>query len=131
MNIRGGGLVIRLVNAAGEEVDGRTVVRQGNFAFVVVAAGELQRFGRFVGCGRDVNRPDVLVPLEIQITLVIIAVDGTSNDVNVGFPIAFGVGLGRRTAGVRAAGFAVILLTLFLSDIFRWLRTQKPHAPPV
>ena len=94
----------------GEEIDARIIAGPDELAFVVIAGGELHGLGDFVGSCRQVENPNVLVALGIEIALVIVAIDGAADDVDVGLVLA-----GLR--GIVALGG--IFFVLGLVDVFR------------
>ena len=77
----------------GKKINARAVVAPADFAFVVVAAGELHGLRKVIESGRDVDHPDVVVTLGIEKSFIVAAVDGTADDVDVGFVVVLGPGL--------------------------------------
>ena len=87
VDVRDPVFVVRLVDACREEIKARTIVRPAGLAFIVVAARELNGLGPFIGPCGYLDDPDVLVTFGIEITLIVVAIYGAADDVDVGLMV--------------------------------------------
>jgi hypothetical protein len=85
-------------------------------------ARKLHRFRQLIGGVRDIEDPDVRVALEIQIALIVAAIDSTADDMHVGFMLAL---------RLSVTGFASTLLALRFIDILRCSGADERNPLPV
>ena len=134
VNIRGREFVIRLVDALCKEVDSRVVTAPDELAFVEIATGELHGFSGFIGDRRHPEYPNVLVALGVEVTGIVAAINGTANDVDVGFVFLFRLRLSGPCgilSGFQLSGLLTlrgILVAPCLLDVFRSRGAQKCYA---
>src|SRR5579864_847068 len=97
--------VVRLVYAPGEEINTGTILAPNEIPFVVIAGGDLQRLPGFLAGVAQVKHPDVAVALQIEVALIVIAINGSADDMNIGFVFVFSVAIGF----LLALGFLNVL----------------------
>ena len=91
INICGWKFVVRLVYAPGEEINMGTVVAPDEVPFIVIAAGDLHGLTGFLAGFAQNKHPNMAVALQIEVALIVIAINGSADDMDIGFMFVFSV----------------------------------------